>query len=259
MKKKNQTKKIKVLEVGHAVFPNPKREEKTKKEAKLEVEVVVEAGEEIKTEEDEVNQVEVKALNINQKVREVLFKLNDSIEQDMTHQILGVVAEGGQKDPDQNHVQERDLGTDEKIKDHLDPDLNLESENAVVDEKGNNVKESEETEKEKKENGNENVRKNVNVEKRNDVGKENGKENVCVKESDEKENIGTEKEEIERKKKEQKRNGKIVKSARHPANHPLLKMHLPTEVLTRREFQKNPGQGKNPLETILILLKKKKV
>merc|ERR1712179_95290 len=114
-------------------------------------------GEETKTEEDEVNQVEVKALNINQK---------DSIEQDMTRQILGVVVEGGQKDPDQNHVQERDLGTDEKIKDHLDPDLNLESENAVVDEKGNNVKESEETEKEKKENGNENVRKNVNVEKR---------------------------------------------------------------------------------------------
>ena len=47
-----------------------------------------------------MNQVEVKALNINQKVREVLFKLNDSIEQDMTHQILGVVVEGGQKGKD---------------------------------------------------------------------------------------------------------------------------------------------------------------
>ena len=144
-------------------------------------------------------------------------------------------------DPDQNHVQERDLGTDEKIKDHLDPDLNLESENAVVDEKGNNVKESEETEKEKKENGNENVRKNVNVEKRNDVGKENGKENVCVKESDEKENIGTEKEEIERKKKEQTRNGKIVKSARHPANHPLLKVFFhDSSILKINLRQKEP-------------------
>lgn len=250
-----------MLEVGHAVFQNQKREGKIGKEAKVEVEAVVEAEEEIRIEKDGVDiRVEVKALKIVQKVKEVLFKLNDSIGRDMIPQSLGLEIVEDPKNLAQNLVQERSLGTDEKIKDPPDLDQGLGRENVVGGKKGNNVKENEETEKEKKENekenGNENVKRNASVEKKSDVGKENVRE----KENDEKENIEKEKEEKGRKKnKELKKKEGIVKSAKHQVNRLRLKTHLLTEALTRRELQKNPGQEKNQLETILILLKGKKV